>query len=195
MVESLEAAEGKHALRHKGGYRWVPVEFGTASPPGVEFSSHPVRFSTTGCRAAAKARGVPLGNELKSLVLTTCQGLVVAHLPGDRRLSLRCVKRQLAVRHASLASREQLQSLGLGPGTVSAVLDPVWSLEHAVCRSLLEKEFVTTNDGTRQGFFVFSPQTLLHAKSVRVGDFAQGAEASPFPAARLVDGRVRIRAW
>ena len=44
------------------------------------------------CKEAASAKKIPLKNELKSLVLTTSNGLYLLHLPGDKKANLRTVK-------------------------------------------------------------------------------------------------------
>jgi len=97
--------------------------------------------------------------------------MVAAHLPGDAILSLRKVKRRLAAAEACLADPHDLWSLGLAAGTVSAVLDPVWSMPHLVSVRLLQMPTVTTNDGTLLGYFAFDPQILTGAAEVLLGEF------------------------
>lgn len=84
------------------------------------------------CRSAAKARGHELHRELKSLVLKSSQGTCVVHVPGDCTVSLRKVKNHLGAKEAYIADPEELLEMELGPGTVCAVLDPVWSMRHLV---------------------------------------------------------------
>ena len=125
------------------------------------------------CREAAAARGVPLQNELKTLIIETPGGLVAAHVTGDSEIALRAVKDLLEIDQAQLASPQTLRNLDLSPGTISAVLNPVWSLPHLVDRAVLKLSFVTTNNGTTTGYFRFSPSILLSAWSITVADIAR----------------------
>ncbi len=95
------------------------------------------------------------------------------HLLGDGEASLRAVKNAMGVKQASLAAASTLAGIGLQPGTVCAVKDPVWNMPHLVTRRVLSKDMVSTNDGTHRGFYRFHPTVLLEADSVMVGDFEQ----------------------
>ena len=124
------------------------------------------------CAEAAEARGVPLTNELKSLLLETTYGPVVVHVPGDKRVSLRAAKMSLHCRQVSLASPMVLEKLGLSPGTVCPFYEPLWSMRQLVCRELLARRPLTTNNGTLRGYFVFEPELLLTAPFVMIGRFS-----------------------
>jgi prolyl-tRNA editing enzyme YbaK/EbsC (Cys-tRNA(Pro) deacylase) len=141
------------------------------SAPGKRLRVLHLEASVVTCEEAARARGVPLAQELKTLLLQTHHGIVAAHLPGDGVLSLRKVKARLETAQAYLADPEELQQLGLTPGTVSAVLDPIWSMPHLISRRLLSMSKVTTNNGTLTGYFEFDPAVLAEAADVIVDDF------------------------
>ena len=123
------------------------------------------------CEQASLAKGVPLRNELKTLVLRTSDGHRAVHIRGDHRLSLRAVKRFLALREAHLLSAVELSNIGLAPGIVCPFLPPVWYMHQLVAASVLDLEFATTNNGTITGYFVFDPQLLLDVPHVDVGEF------------------------
>lgn len=110
------------------------------------------------CAAAPQHRGTPLSHELKSLILNTEIGAVAVHLPGEKKLSLNRLKRHLGIRDASLMAPVDLP---FPPGRVCALAEPVSSYITLVCSSLLPLEFVTTNDSTIHGFFLFAPRLLL----------------------------------
>jgi prolyl-tRNA editing enzyme YbaK/EbsC (Cys-tRNA(Pro) deacylase) len=105
-------------------------------------------------------KGIPLCNELKSLVLRTSDGLRLCHVRGDASLALRKVKKALEVREAHLASTLDLAELGVEPGTVSPFLDTLRSLPSIIDPSLMDLEYVSTNDGTRFGALYFAPVQL-----------------------------------
>ena len=150
------------ASRHDRRYAELPPELRTYRH---QIQAYALNNEVISCAEAADAKGIALGQELKSMVLYTSKGLFVAHLPGDKRIKYRSIKNLLSVREASLAGLDTLEELGLSPGTVCAVREPVWSLPHLISREVLQENFVSTNDGTRGGYLVFSPALLL--KSAR----------------------------
>ncbi len=143
------------------------------SPPGLHLTAFSLDAPVTTCSEAAAAKQIPLSNELKTLILLTESGPYAVHVRGDRRVSLRRVKSFLGSEQASMASLEYLKSMGLEPGTVCPVLDPVWKLPHLISSSVLPLDFVSTNNRTRSRFFRFPPQLLLQAQRAFVGDFEQ----------------------
>lgn len=142
-----------------------------APEPGPTLKVFSLAEPVVTCEAAAKAKGIPLDHELKTLILTTPRGEVALHLLGDSEASLRAVKNAIDVKEASLASEATLTAMGLQPGTVCAVKDPVWSLPHLITRRVFSKDYVSTNNGTLRGFYRFHPSKLWEADSVMVGDF------------------------
>jgi prolyl-tRNA editing enzyme YbaK/EbsC (Cys-tRNA(Pro) deacylase) len=135
--------------------------------------SHKLINEVISCQEAATAKGIPLKNELKTLILQTSNGLYALHLPGDKKASFRVVKNTLKVNEAFLASKDEMKKLGLTSGTVSPVKQSVWDLHHLISQDLLELEFVSTNDGTRKGYIIFKPLILLSAKNVKIGNFSE----------------------
>ena len=125
------------------------------------------------CIEAAQAKGIPLENELKTLILQTSNGFVAIELPGDATASLRKIKDALEVKEAYLADPETLVKLGLEPGTVSAVSAPVWDMPHLVSKRLMNLNEVSTNSHNKKGYYLFEPSLLLKAKEVMVGDFEE----------------------
>ncbi len=87
-------------------------------------------------------------------------------------ISLRSVKAVLETEQAKLASPGTLRDIGLSPGTVSAVLEPVWSLPNLIDRAVVALEFVTTNNRTTTGYFRFNPKILLTAPSCALVDIS-----------------------
>lgn len=134
------------------------------------------------CESAARAKGFPLERELKTLVIdaTTTQSidpgaraLLVAHVRGDRRLSLRAVKRALGVTQARLAGNDSLDDLGVEPGTIHPFQPALWGLRHLVAREVLSLPWVTTNSGRLDGFIVFDPVILLRAECIVVDNLEE----------------------
>lgn len=143
-----------------------------ALPPGHTLRRYYLDRPVVTCREAAAAKQIPRENELKTLIVESSAGVVAVHVPGDRAVKLRAVMNALKCREARLASRAKLSSLGLAPGTVCPVLDPVWYMRHLICESVLDLGVVYTNAGTLTGYFKFSPAILLRNPQVTVGRFS-----------------------
>jgi len=143
----------------------------TDSPPGLVLEVYNLEEDVISCESAAEARGVPLCNELKTMILSTTDGFVAVHIPGDGEISLRAVKNTLEVKKAFIAPKDELYKLELSPGTVSAILNPVWEMPHLISKRVLAQDFVTTNNGTRKQYFKFDPVILLEANKKLVGQF------------------------
>jgi len=126
------------------------------------------------CKDAAEAKGFPLQRELKSLILKVDTGLIVAHLSGSESLSLRQVKRHLKSEEARLATLDEIKPLGVEAGTISPFLPNLWKLPHLIDVDLLEFSWVSTNNGTLNGYIVFDPILLCRARTSYVGEFRRG---------------------
>ena len=125
------------------------------------------------CEEAAQAKGIPLENELKTLILKTSNGLVAVELPGNAKASLRKIEDVLEVKEAHLADPKTLAQLGLEPCTVSAVRAPVWDMPHLIDKRLLNLDEVSTNSGNKKGYYKFKPSLLLKAEKKMIGDFQE----------------------
>lgn len=132
-----------------------------APEPGPAMKEYALDKPVVHCKEAANAKGISLENELKTLLLTTPKGFVALHLPGDAEASLRKVKNALETREASMASLEQLATLGLRPGTVCAIKDPIWSLPHLISKRVLQADTISTNSGTQRAFIDFTQVSFL----------------------------------
>ena len=147
------------------------IDYGKA--PGEDLKVHQLGNEMFTLEQAAKAKGIDLANELKTIILMTSRGFVALHLRGDREPDLTKVKNYLEVTEAYPLSADKLKEppLNLTPGTASAVLEPVWSLPHLISLSLLALDKVSTNAGTLNSCYYFPPQILLGAKPHATGDF------------------------
>jgi len=125
------------------------------------------------CSQAANAKGIPIKNELKSLILTTSKGLCLLNIPGDENASLRSVKKVLDVDEAFLANTEQLKSLHVQSGSVCPFLPQLWCLPQLISHDLLKLSFISTNNGTRNNYIIFCPKLLLQSERHIVGCFSK----------------------
>lgn len=139
-------------------------------PPGLKMTSRQLSKEVVTCPEAADARGIPLENELKTLILQTPSGFIAAHLPGNCELSLNAVKRLILERDLKVADPEKINRIGLRAGTVCPVLPPVWEMSHILSKRLLTLDFVMTNNGTKTGYFTFDPVILTNANSIIIGN-------------------------
>lgn len=125
------------------------------------------------CKEAATAKGIPLVNELKSLILETSKGLYIVHIPGNRYLDLRKIKKFLNIKSACLASKEVLASLGMQPGTVTPFDKNIWNLTHLASEEIFDLKFVSTNNGNLDEYISFMPNLLLKIPNIYVGNFSR----------------------
>jgi prolyl-tRNA editing enzyme YbaK/EbsC (Cys-tRNA(Pro) deacylase) len=142
------------------------------SIPEYAFELHPMKAVAIGCRDAARQKGIPIRNELKTLILETGIGLAALHLRGNEKASLRSIKRALKTKRASLASSEVLGSIGLKPGCVCPFVREVWQLRSLVSVNVLDLEYVSTNNGTTDFCIFFNPKLLLLSNNVVTGVYA-----------------------
>lgn len=140
-------------------------------PPGQRMKPFFLDHEVVTCEEAAKARGISLQNELKTLILKTPTGLIAAHICGDSELSLNAVKNATVERNLRIADPENLASIGLQAGTVCPILNPVWEMSHIISKRVLSLNFVMTNNGTKTGYFKFDPVFLTNANSFIIGNF------------------------
>lgn len=128
-------------------------------------------YEVFSCEQASKAKKIPLEHELKTIILSTSKGYVAIHICGNRRVNLREVKNFLKCKEASLCSLKELSQMGLSPGTVCPLYEPIWSMHHLISKHVLSLKYVSTNNGTRTGYYIFSPKVLLLTKIHEEGLF------------------------
>jgi Cys-tRNA(Pro)/Cys-tRNA(Cys) deacylase len=122
------------------------------------------------CAQAAKARGVPLANELKSLLIVYNQAFAMLSLPGNCRISRQRVRAALPAHEFRLAGPSELRRLHLATGTISP-------LSLFGCRSLLDRKvlglrWITTNAGILTLGLKLSVPSLLHACEMELSDIS-----------------------
>ncbi|QUY43493.1 TIR domain-containing protein [Acaryochloris marina] len=149
----------------------VRMQQKSIAPPGDTFEIYDLDHDVITCEQAAEAKAIPLQNELKTIVTKTSNGIIALHLRGDRQIYWRAVKNILDVKEAEMLSKEDLAKLHLSDGTVSAILDPVWSMAHLISREVIQLDFVSTNNSTRRQYFRFDPLVLLSTAKHMIGSF------------------------
>jgi prolyl-tRNA editing enzyme YbaK/EbsC (Cys-tRNA(Pro) deacylase) len=142
-------------------------------PGGQELAIRVLDSPIVTCEEAARAKGIPLAAELKSLFLVTSGGFILAHIRGSDRLSLRRVKTLFKLSEAYLAPRDILNEMHLSEGTISPFLRLLWELPQVVDKQLLDQPKVSTNAGTQHTYVEFSPRVLLSAPDATIADITQ----------------------
>lgn len=137
----------------------------------ASLTEHILEKPVVTCKDAARAKGIPLNCELKTLILTTPLGYVALELPGDATASLRKVKAMLEVKQAHLVDPTILLKFRLEPGAISALRSPVWEMPHLISKRLLSLPFLSTNSGHNKGYYLFHVSLLLKANKVLIGDY------------------------
>ncbi len=148
----------------------------TLSPPGSWLKSHLLDRMVVTCEEAASAKNIRLPQELKTLIVSVDGNICAVHVRGNQAVSLRKLKRHAKAEQAHLISKAELANIGLVPGTVCPLLDPVWSLQHYVDGSIFNSKIISTNNGTLSAYFMFKPSLLTSADKVKMGDFSIGLD-------------------
>ena len=113
------------------------------------------------CSEAAFTKGIPLENELKTLILKTSNGLCTVNTRGDNKISLMNIKIFINVKVAFLLIKFELAKMNLKPGCVCPFMEQLWSLPLLIDEKVLELSFLSTNAGSREKCIFFSPNKLL----------------------------------
>jgi prolyl-tRNA editing enzyme YbaK/EbsC (Cys-tRNA(Pro) deacylase) len=127
------------------------------------------RLPVITCIEASFARGVALSQELKHIVINSSFDEHVVHVLGDKRVSLRKVEKILNVQNLKLSNLKP----SMHRGKISPFIDPFWSMLNLIDANVLQKKWLTTNDGTLRGYIKFSPKLLLQMPNIEIGDFAK----------------------
>lgn len=151
------------------------------SAPGVSLEVFKLQKKVVSCSDAAKAKGLRLAQELKTLVLSTDFGFSAVSIPGNCRLSLRKVKVFEDVKQAYIASQEDLaflskisdSNISMSPGSVTPLLEPLWSMRQLLDETVFEETLMSTNNGTHLAYVKFNPEILLKAPNLQVGNFIE----------------------
>jgi prolyl-tRNA editing enzyme YbaK/EbsC (Cys-tRNA(Pro) deacylase) len=123
------------------------------------------------CAEAARARRIPLSQELKTLILHGDRRWVIAvHLPATRRLQTSRIRRLLNARDVRFASEAWLEKRSLAPGLINPWNTPRGSY-HFICLSVFREQLIATNDGTFSGGILFDPRMLLTLPRLVIGRF------------------------
>lgn len=132
----------------------------------------PIRFASSlthevrTCGQAARARGIPVWLELKTLLLEGDDALFAVHLRGSDRLHNRRFKRLFALKNLVFASTRRLASFGLETGKINPWTVPDCA-RHVVDRAVMPLAWLATNDGTLTGTMVVMQADLIALPGVR----------------------------
>ncbi len=98
---------------------------------------------------AARARGEPLENGGKALLIKAGDAFHLFVLSAALRLDSAAVRRELGVKRARFASADELRELtGLVPGSVPPFGEPILALPLFVDRSTLSRQRIAFNAGS-----------------------------------------------
>lgn len=136
------------------------------------------------CVEAAREKEIDLVHELKSILMcdrhfdsernVKKSNFFFAHVTGDTRISTKRLKKIIPSRNVSPAKEALLDlKFGVTPGTVTPIIHEIWTAPHFLDKSLLQLDWVSTNDGTSTGWVVFDPKCLLFAPLVRVAEISK----------------------
>ena len=79
------------------------------------------------------------------------------HIPASHKVSYLKVKDFMSDRSIEMGC---LKAFGILKGEVTPFVEPFWSMRHIIDDSVFDRDWMTTNDSTRQGFVKFNPKVL-----------------------------------
>lgn len=138
-----------------------------------KFMIYELEHEVISCVQAAEAKGIHVKNELKTLVLETSKGICTINISGEKQISLRKIKKFLQVNEAHLASNEILNILNLIPGAVCPFLNQLFVLPMLIDKDILNLQFLSTNNGTRNRFILFPPDLLTMSPNHYIDSFSK----------------------
>jgi len=125
------------------------------------------------CLEASIARGVDLSQELKHIVVNSSNIEYIVHVLGDMKVSTVNVAKFLNTNNVKLSQLKKYNKFSMHRGTIFPFMEPFWSMKNLIDENVLEKKWLTTNDGTLHGFIKFSPKLLLSLPHYERGYFSQ----------------------
>lgn len=131
-------------------------------------------YTRVSCRESARSKGIPVHEELKSILFQSAEMIAMAHVPGDYFVDERALS--AVVGHVQLMAEAELRRCGLEKGRVNPFTAERYlgaRCVHVICPSVFDNEYVNTNNDRVGGWVRFRPQYILHwVNRVRVHPIA-----------------------
>jgi prolyl-tRNA editing enzyme YbaK/EbsC (Cys-tRNA(Pro) deacylase) len=157
-----------------------------SKPPDVSYTPKQVKLGNTvlktkrtsyeviSCQEAVTAReGTSMENEMKSMVVKYDGKTAIVNVPANQKIDNGAVKKFLGTKNIQFVGGDELKDFNAKSGTVTPFNEKLGGLLNLIDKELLEKEFLTTNAGTRDSYVKFPPSVLLELSNVKVGEFAK----------------------
>lgn len=141
---------------------------------GISYNIRPHSAPAFTAEQAARERGVRLSQIAKAMVVKVGDGLVLAVVPGNRRLSLRRLARSLGHKSARLADPDEARAAtGFEIGSISPIGATARGLEVWVERALIDEEYVDISAGRPDAGVELLSKDLLRAVNGRLADISE----------------------
>jgi len=128
-------------------------------------------FDIITCEEAAIARGVKLEQELKHILVRASGKIYMIHTPGNKRIAFNKVKSKLHIK--AYVDFIDLNDLNLFKGAVCPFISSNWNYFHLFDKSIFNNFWMTTNDGTLNGYFKFEVEMLKETPRHMIEDFTE----------------------
>ena len=141
----------------------------------ITFYHHPNAYSqpVISCLEAALAREVSLEDELKHILLSVDTDFFLVHVPGNKRVDFNSVAEFTNASEIRLANLKNSFGTSIHQGAVFPFDEPFWSLPHLIDNCVLNKQSISTNDGTLRGYIKFNPNLLKLLPIYHLGEFSE----------------------
>ncbi|UCH22189.1 MAG: YbaK/EbsC family protein [Deltaproteobacteria bacterium] len=129
---------------------------------GIKYTVKPHRQPVYTSQDAARERNVRLSQIVKTMLLMDRDGkMVVAVLPGDRRLDIKKIKKLLGVKDLRFLDKETVEKrLGLVAGAIAPIAELFDGLEMFVDPTVFDEDFVDISSGVASAGLELSRKDL-----------------------------------
>lgn len=118
-----------------------------------------------------KFHGQNVSFAMVNIVFKTEKGFIVAQRRGDTQIDNKKLKKLAGVQRLSLATEEDMESLGLQPGTVPPF---GYEVKLFLDKKVLSNKQIYTGTGDKRYGLKMSPNDMLDINNATVGDFTKG---------------------
>lgn len=127
------------------------------------------------CAEAAKARGISIAEELKTILLKVSHKKISINIRGNDKIDSKAIRKLFNNKHIRFLSEEELKHFNLSKGLVNPWNIPFCEY-NLISTNIFEQSFMYTNNSKYTEGVKFPTKELLHLSNIIIGDFSYESE-------------------
>lgn len=127
------------------------------------------------CDEAAKARGISIDEELKTILLKVSHKNISVNLKGGDKINSKAIRKLFNDKHIRFLSEEELGYFDLKKGLVNPWNIPFCEY-NLISSNIFEQNFMYTNNSKYTEGVKFPTKELFHLSNIIIGDFSYESE-------------------